>query len=53
MLKNDNWTGIIAKSSGKKYYVKGSVLQSKYSGTVTIDGVTYKIVRGVVVSESK
>lgn len=53
MLKNDNWTGIIAKASGKKYYVKGSVLQSKYSGTVTIDGVTYKIVRGVVVSESK
>ncbi|SEG13414.1 hypothetical protein SAMN04487934_10896 [Eubacterium ruminantium] len=49
MLKSDKWTGIIEKASGKKYYVKDSVLQSKFTGKVTIKGVTYNIVRGVVV----
>ena len=47
-------TGIVkSPRNNKKYYVKKGKIATKVTGTVTVSGVKYKVVRGLVTGKAK
>ena len=42
-----DFTGIYVTGSGKLYYINKGIMQKDYTGTVTIDGVKYSVVKGI------